>query len=95
MMKMSDDFPRPGLGRRKTPEEMIAPRNDDCMECARHYPGVGCNSEAEMACGCCFSQITPSERIAQLTRILVSVCEMLKYVEQAVKDKDTENDENE
>lgn len=87
------DFPEPGIGMEKSAEERMEARKVDCFDCARYYPGVGCNSEAEMACGCCFSKIEPSERIEQLLKIMThSVYVMTHVMKQVKKKEDEEND---
>jgi len=67
----------------------------DCMNCTRYYPGTGCQSQQELACGCCPSPISPSDRIAQLTNVVKDVVTMLTHVkiEVAKQEMKIDNDE--
>jgi len=55
-------------------------RKKECDDCYYLRPGAGCVSEAEMFCGCCYTKITPAQRLEQLTEILEDITKIMKYL---------------
>lgn len=53
---------------------------EDCSTCARYYPGIGCNSEAELACSCCYTEISNEDRVKQITKVLADCVAMLEWL---------------
>ena len=44
--------------------------DDDCRTCGRFYPGIGCLSEAEMFCGCCYYKTTILDRLKHFMKVV-------------------------
>jgi len=62
-------------------------RKEECMTCAWYYPGAGCRSEEFMACGCCYTPISNSERVTQIIDILDACLKALKFLKLEFRDE--------
>jgi hypothetical protein len=62
-------------------------RKEECITCAWYYPGTGCKSEEMMACGCCYTPISNSERVTQIIDILDACLKVLKFLKLEFRDE--------